>query len=267
MINRRICLFDMDGTLTPARESLDLGLKIPLRQLLKCMDVGIVTGSDFDYVIQQCKPLLDMYRVEYEYVNDLIIYPCNGTKEYRYDSLNDSWDLVSEVNMKDTVGDKTYLNLLRHCIKSQEKIMSWCELPYTGTFLQYRGSMLNWCIIGRDAKQKERKAWVVEDHKAKIRENLIRELSNSGFEELTFSLGGSTSIDVYPNGWDKTYVLNHLKEETYGDRIYFVGDRCKGHGNDRALYEKLGPEINAFETTGPNHTQHIIQKIIKEKTK
>ena len=83
-------------------------------------------------------------------------------------------------------------------------------------------------------------------------------------DKLCFSLGGSTSIDIYPHGWDKTHVLNHYKNK---DNIWFVGDRCTmEHGNDKALYDALNFDGNtkAFETRDINHTHKIIANIIGE---
>ena len=36
--------------------------------------------------------------------------------------------------------------------------------------------------------------------------------------------GGQISFDVFPNGWDKTYCLRHLKGEAF-DEIHFFGDK------------------------------------------
>lgn len=40
--------------------------------------------------------------------------------------------------------------------------------------------------------------------------------------ELTFSIGGQISFDVFPKGWDKTYCLRFV--EGY-DEIHFFGDK------------------------------------------
>ena len=41
--------------------------------------------------------------------------------------------------------------------------------------------------------------------------------------ELSFSIGGQISIDVFPKGWDKTYCLQFVKDSY--DRILFFGDK------------------------------------------
>jgi hypothetical protein len=41
--------------------------------------------------------------------------------------------------------------------------------------------------------------------------------------DLTFSIGGQISFDVFPRGWDKTYCLQFVDKE-FGD-IHFFGDK------------------------------------------
>ena len=54
-----IVLFDMDGTLTPSRESIDQDMIDTLLILSKKVKIGIVTGSGFDYIQEQCNDLLN----------------------------------------------------------------------------------------------------------------------------------------------------------------------------------------------------------------
>ena len=41
---------------------------------------------------------------------------------------------------------------------------------------------------------------------------------------LTYAIGGQISIDVFPNGWDKTYALGRVADEHF-DEIHFFGDK------------------------------------------
>ena len=53
--------------------------------------------------------------------------------------------------------------------------------------------------------------------------------------DLTFSIGGQISFDVFPKGWDKTYCLKFLKEEDF-DEIHFFGDKTFKGGNDYEIH-------------------------------
>ena len=134
----------------------------------------------------------------------------------------------------------------------------------TGHHISYRGSMINWCPVGRNANHEDRESFAIADQKHSIRQDALKkilaipELTRS----LSFSLGGSTSIDIYPHGWDKTYALNHYDNDNL---FWFVGDRClQETGNDKALYDKLNSirKNTAFQTNGPSQTIQLIKDII-----
>ena len=255
-----IALFDMDGTLTPPRKEIDTLIVKKLEELSKVATIGIVTGSDFEYVLQQCEKLFQSQNLP---ADRLEIFPCNGTKHYRRDSSG-KFELVHDVNMIDEIGQEEYNYILQSLLSFQIMIAITHELPYTGTFFQYRGSMLNWCPVGRSATSKERDAWIALDREKGIRKHFLEEL-NQIIEKrearVSAALGGSTSIDIYPEGWDKTYVLNHLDGF---DKISFVGDMCMPGGNDYALYDFLESTGSAFKTNGPERTAQIIDRIISK---
>ncbi len=41
---------------------------------------------------------------------------------------------------------------------------------------------------------------------------------------LTFSIGGQISFDVFPSGWDKTYCLQFIDRSLF-DEVHFFGDK------------------------------------------
>jgi phosphomannomutase len=71
---------------------------------------------------------------------------------------------------------------------------------------------------------------------------------------LTIKLGGDTSFDIFPEGWDKTFCLQHFSDYTH----WFVGDRCGENGNDKEIYDLLKEKDKAFETSGPDETRILI---------
>ena len=58
-----VVLFDMDGTLTEPRSSLEKDLVPLLEELSNIADIGIVTGSDFEYLKQQIGFLMNQSNV------------------------------------------------------------------------------------------------------------------------------------------------------------------------------------------------------------
>lgn len=256
MKKEKVFLFDMDGTLTPVRGQIEPKVAEALKKLVRVGKVGIVTGSDFEYVSEQVIPglnLLDKKRVE--------ILPCNGTKKYLSDG--EEYSLESQVDMVQELGRSQFNELLRVCSQWQSEIMhKFFVLPYTGTFLQFRGSLLNWCPIGRSATADQREVWVDFDRKNIIRvkyAELLRDYLRDSNMNVTVALGGSTSIDIYPTGWDKTYALRHYE----GKDVFFVGDKCKPGGNDYHIYKKLQSSSRSFETKNTDETCKIILSLIE----
>lgn len=256
-----IVLFDMDGTLTEARKKANWSIVKPLQRLSAHAHIGIVTGSPMEYLEQQCSMLWT--EIGSVGVKNITLFPCNGTQSYSYAYDQKKWVATSDTNMKKHMGVDNYRQAVREIFALQSSYSdSYPDMPLTGNFISDRKSMINWCPIGRDAGNEDRAAFVEFDKKNKCRENLKEELEYSldetGVHGIVCTLGGNTSIDIYPDGWDKTYVLKHLSSYSH---IWFVGDKCEGHGNDRTLYEALRSAGTSFKTTGPDNTIKIIDNL------
>lgn len=257
-----IVLFDMDGTLTPPRQAFDLSLLPALRELSSVATIGIVSGSDYDYILEQMNYLVR----KSELVYNLHLLPCNGTKWYQppVDNVS-SYELTHEINMIDALGQKVYKKLVTVLLELQCMIAeSNLNIPLTGEFIQYRGSMINWCPIGRSANLQDREKFIKIDRKTNLRFEYLKRLERNlvlhGYDKhVTCSMGGDTSFDIYPNGWDKTYALQHFQDQT----VWFVGDRCEENGNDKTIYDALQKHDRSYKTKGIDETREIIFSIIE----
>ena len=255
----RVVLFDMDGTLTEPRQQFERSLLgNSLLELSQYSTIGIVTGSDEDYLFEQMGDFLSKSSCRY----NIHLLPCNGTKLLTPpESSRENHNLVHEVSMEEHLGVDNYHKIIKEIISEQSEISE--NIPLTGHFVNCRGSMINWCPIGRNATTAQRDKFIQIDKKSGIRKEILltlrEELSWLGMEELvTVKLGGDTSFDIYPKGWDKTYALKHFK----GWDVWFVGDRCSENGNDYEIYKKCQPQ--SFITDGPPKTKDIVNNIINK---
>ena len=260
----KIALFDMDGTLTLPRGKMKYNMSVSLSKLQNAgYKVGIVTGSGMDYIVQQCAVMFDLSPVDYLNID---YFPCNGTKSYRYSGGRQLADLVYEKHMRDHIGRDIYSDIIYELASFQCRLRSapyGKKIPLTGNFIDCRGSMINWCPIGRNASQSEREEWQALDKEHNIRINILKNFFNIDmFKNLSVKLGGSTSFDIFPVGWNKTFVLSNFNAD---DEIYFFGDRCEGDGNDKELYEALLARdgCHAFKTENPSQTMDLIEKLLK----
>ena len=253
-----IVLFDMDGTLTEARRPIGMPMIKALRELFDQNErahIGVVTGSDLEYIKQQMKPLIHK---DYNLAREIHWLPCNGTKYYKLRGAE--WDVINHIDMRHHLGEQKFNNLMRAIVEQQCHIADH-KIPLTGHFINYRGSMINWCPIGRNANPTQRSSFEDIDKtfsdQVTLREQYLKRLKSSVRDEtIICKLGGDTSFDVYPKGWDKTYCLKYFE----GYNKFFVGDRCEFNGNDSEIYDKLSPY--AWRTTDPENTIKIIKRNI-----
>jgi len=250
----------MDGTLTEARQKFNnKELENHLYYLTnRGVEIGIVTGSGLNYLNEQMGLFLKRSTCRYK----THLLPCNGTKHLRPpQSAVEQHNLVFEVSMEDAVSEKKYRDLVKEIIGLQYE-MTDHPISLTGHFIDYRGSMINWCPIGRDSSSKQRSEFVMLDNSLELRRRYL----NTFKEQLSWlqlddiievKLGGDTSFDIYPKGWDKTFSLKHFSDYD----IWFVGDRCKPSGNDYELFTHCGDQ--GFESKGPEDTVNVIKKILQ----
>jgi phosphomannomutase len=267
---RPIILFDMDGTLTPARKPIRWDMVKRLVELTELADIGIVTGSGLDYLQEQCNLMWnEVGSVNSFHIN---LLPCNGTQMYRF--WDYKWRQTFEVNMRTEIGNESYTKLLTYVMEEQKKLLKTPDisLPFTGNFISYRQSLLNWCPIGRDANSEDRTTFQEFDkehrYRLKVKKRLEKKLEKENIVGMTvkgieIALGGQTSLDIFPTGWNKTYSLQHFENRD----IWFVGDRCEAGGNDQALYDVIKKTGKAFQTSGPIKTMKIIEQTIIPKLK
>ena len=258
-MNQNIILFDMDGTLTESRQKFNsTTLSSSLVELSQVADIGIVTGSDYDYLKEQLSPLLNS-SIRY----CLHLLPCNGTKYYNPPEFpSEDFKLKLEASMQDELGKANWRRLMEILVVKQLRA-SEMDIPLAGHFISARGSMINWSPAGRSANNKERKAFMRYDKKYNFRKRNLSELrsdlASACLDNITVKLGGDTSFDIYPHGWDKTYALRYFE----GSTVWFVGDRALSpNGNDYEIHKACEPR--SFHTKGPEQTVQIIKDIISQ---
>ena len=108
-----------------------------------------------------------------------------------------------------------------------------------------RVGMVNFSTVGIDATDKQRKAYGLWD-KAQGERIKIAEWLSMRYPKLEFSVGGQTSIDIYPRGRDKSQALNHISGKTI-----FFGDKCGVGGNDHSIAHKADKyhQVNGWKET------------------
>ena len=257
MNQESLVLFDVDGTLTEARQAIQTPMIAALRELCEYCEIGLVTGSGLEYIKEQLWPALADPIIR----KNCHLLPCNGT-EYviPYGEEEIIFNHITKEYMADSIGKEEFQKLMNILCMLQAKIVDENgDLPLTGNFIQNRGSMSNWCPIGRNALQEDRDIFKALDSLYGIREKYLKMLTEyilAAKMDITVKLGGNTSFDIFPKGWDKTFALKHFEGQNWN--FWFVGDRCGPTGNDYEIFSTLKSSGRSFEVGSPQETVEII---------
>lgn len=128
----------------------------------------------------------------------------------------------------------------------------------SGTFIEFRKGMVNISPVGRNASTKERNEFEAYDKEHQIRSKMVTVLQKEfAHLNLTYSIGGQISFDVFPKGWDKTYALGRIKDEGFTE-IHFFGDKTYKGGNDYEIYSD--PRTIGHAVNSPDDTIRIVKE-------
>ncbi|KAM5148246.1 phosphomannomutase 1 [Mantella aurantiaca] len=234
---KTLCLFDVDGTLTPARKKVDQEVDIFLQKLRKRVKIGIVGGSDYSKIAEQLGEGDEVVH-KFDYV-----FAENGTVQYK------DGQLLSRQAIQNHLGEELLQDLINFCLS----YIAMLKLPKKrGTFIEFRNGMLNISPIGRSCNQEERIEFSEWDKKEKIREKFVAALQNEfAGKGLRFTRGGMISFDIFPEGWDKRCCLDVLGEEQFST-IHFFGNETSPGGNDYEIY--ADPRTVGHTVTSPEDT-------------
>jgi phosphomannomutase len=244
-----IYLFDVDGTLTPAKSKADPSFANAFLKWMNDKQVYIVSGGSFERIVDQLGT---------DIVNKTEgVFACMGNIYYhKYDSGDPGcfkeW----------RVGYENKFKAPRGFYKQLDKLVK--ESLYddkTSHHYEERVGMVNFSIVGRDATPSQRKRYADHDAMVKEREDMVKELSKR-YKSLDFVIGGAVSIDIFNKGNDKSQIIErHFEDMLETHKIHFVGDRIAAPGNDHALAEKLRQHPNgaAYEVEKWEDTAELLK--------
>ncbi|KAJ8595639.1 eukaryotic phosphomannomutase [Rhizopogon salebrosus TDB-379] len=219
---KKLVLFDVDGTLTPARQNASPEIIQLLRALRKKVAIGFVGGSDLVKISEQLTVGDFNALDEFDFG-----FAENGLTAYRFGKPLESQSFIKSVGEKDY---QELVNFILHYVAD-------LNIPIKrGTFVEFRNGMINVSPIGRNATIQERHDFEAYDKQHHVRADFVKVLQEK-FERLnlTFSVGGQISFDIFPHGWDKTYCLRHVEKDDF-DEIHFFGDKTYKGGNDYEIF-------------------------------
>ncbi|KAI0924776.1 Phosphomannomutase 1 [Taiwanofungus camphoratus] len=242
---KKLILFDVDGTLTPARQTVSPEIIQLIRALRKKMVIGVVGGSDLVKISEQLAVAGATVVEEFDYT-----FAENGLTAYKMGNPLPSQSFIKHI------GEERYkvlANFILHYIAD-------LDIPIKrGTFIEFRNGMINVSPMGRNATIQERNEFEAYDKQHGLRAAFVKVLQQKFADyDLTYSIGGKISFDIFPHGWDKTYCLRHVEDEHF-EEIHFFGDKTYKGGNDYEIYSD--PRTIGHAVSSPADTARLLKEL------
>lgn len=237
-----IALFDVDGTLTIPRGEITEDMEKFMESLRGRITTGVVGGSDMVKQQEQLgKRTLEIFDFNFS-ENGLVAFKAGKP--------------LAETSLVSHLGEEKLQNIINWTLC----YLSDVTLPKKrGTFIEFRQGMLNISPIGRNCSRDERNDFEEYDKVHGIRKTMVEKMRvEFANYNLTFSIGGQISFDVFPQGWDKTYCLRYLPEDEFTE-VHFFGDKTEPGGNDFEIFTHARTIGHAV--TCPADTRRICEEL------
>lgn len=246
----KIVIFDLDGTLAESKSRVSSQMVSSLKRLITRFEVAVISGGAWPQFESQ---LISWLEPTQEEARRLHMFPTSGTSFYKNDGSG--WDCVySETLSKDEVG---------RIMSAFRKVLDdpGVKMPrrFWGDQLENRGTQITFSAMGQLAPVDEKKKWDPTFAKRLVLIDKLIQL----IPEFDIRAGGSTSIDVTRKGIDKKYAIQQIERYLNFQKsdMLFIGDAIFPGGNDYAVHEA---GVKCIETSGPDHTIQIIEKLLEE---
>ena len=230
-------IFDVDGTLTPSRQMINLEFLVFFADFVQKEEVYLVTGSDRKKTLDQITPGI--------YNNCKRVYNCSGSDVYEGDNnvYRDEWEPSDKL--------ERFLN---------DELAYSCFPLRNGVHIERRPGNVNFSILGRGDDPSVGRDEYIRWDKERLERQDIADRIRTSFPELTVALGGQTGVDIGPKGSDKSQILRDFR---LGEEVVFFGDRMEEGGNDYSLGEAVkNMGGKAYPVKDWKDTQSILNSVV-----
>jgi phosphomannomutase len=222
----RCVVFDLDGTLTGSKVPIERSMAATLLELVRRLNVGIVTGGRFTLIEVQILPFLDELGWSDADRRRLHLLPACGTQRRRWSGR--SWQQEFREDL-DPIDRERVPDVLIGVAKE----LGLFESRHWGDYIDDRGGQITYSVFGQRAPLEVKQAWDPDGTK----KERIRLLAAERLPHLSVASGASSSIDVTRPGRDKAFGVERLASAlgVRLEQLVFVGDRLQDGGNDASL--------------------------------
>ncbi|MBI4017886.1 MAG: HAD-IIB family hydrolase [Candidatus Aenigmarchaeota archaeon] len=247
MNNKKLIIFDLDGTLSVSKTPMDKEMSELLVALLRKKDVAVISGGSYAQFEKQFLKSLDC---PHELLKRLHLFPTCSTSFYRYQN---GWKNIYQ----ETLAPEEKKKIVDAFTKAlPEAAYVKPETPY-GDILEDRDTQITFSGLGQQAPIELKEKWD-PDHKKRL---YIKGFLDGYLPQFEVTVAGTTSIDVTRKGIDKAYgiaqMVKHLRIRK--EEMLFVGDALFEGGND---YPVRATGVECVQVANPEETKRLIRSLI-----
>ncbi|MDI6737729.1 MAG: HAD-IIB family hydrolase [Nanoarchaeota archaeon] len=247
VMQKKLIVFDLDGTLAKSKSPMDSEMVYLLQELLKQKAVAVISGGS--YIQYQKQFLSSLNCNNADLLKNLFLFPTCSTAFYRFEN---EWKEVYSQKLAEDEKKKIF----RAFEMVFEEIVFIKETRY-GEIVEDRGSQVTFSALGQQAPLELKKEW---DPDSKKRLAMIEKLKKH-IPEFEIKIGGTTSIDVTRQGIDKRFGIQQIEKQLdiKKEEILYIGDALFEGGNDYPV-KQMG--VDCIQVDSPEDTKKEITKII-----
>jgi HAD superfamily hydrolase (TIGR01484 family) len=244
MMNKKLAIFDLDGTLTKSKSPIEKDLAELVVELLKIKKVAIISGGGFPQFQRQ---FLGNLPGAAENFSNLYILPTSGTKLYVWKG-----DWIQEYSENLHPNEKARimeaLNTALKTVGYQKPARQF------GDLIEDRGSQITFSALGQNAPAELKYAW----DPTRTKREKIAAVIHKRLPGFDVRVGGATSVDITRKGINKAYGIRRLERylKLTPDDIVFVGDTLFYGGND---YPAKATGVDCIQVSGPEEAQKLLE--------
>lgn len=254
---KKLIVFDIDGTLTPSKAPADKEMIELLLRLLNQKSVAIIGGGKYSLFTEQ---LIKQMPDKDKRLEKLYLFPTNSTAFYRF---NGEWNKVYSHELSEEEKEK-----IKNALEKTFNEVGYQHPEKTyGVIIEDRGTQISFSPLGQEvvAMLGEEKGVALKEEWNRNYDSLrqkMREVLQGLLPEFEVRAGGLTTIDITRKGIDKAYGVRQIAEHLSVkiEDMVFVGDAIFPGGND---YAALETGIDYVKVKNPSDTKELIRTLLE----
>lgn len=255
---KKLIAFDIDDTLNVAKTPMTTEMATVFAELLDYYPVCVISGQKLDQFMIQILAPLGLLATGPR-LRNLHLMVAQGTQYYVFkgqdgDAAVDMKNWREVYNYPLAKGQVTKIKTAME--QAVKELGYWCDNP-AGEIIEDRGSQVTYSALGQSATPQEKYPWDPQHEKRNSIVVRVKKLA----PEFDYEVAGTTSINVFKPGMNKTFGMTKLMEQLHLSRedILYFGDMTQPGGND---YPVVQMGIDTIKVANWHDTMYALKGII-----